>query len=331
MANAVEKVNSIAIASIEAINGITDANLQALNGEEFVSAFGGITWSTDDVFPASTRQTQNAGVIGAKLNSDTQGGTGSTQYRSYEHDGSSWASGVATGGDRRTSGVGGGTQGAAVMFGGSGATDDFNTTEEYNGTSWSSANNMVQGHAYCMGGGSSQTAQICSGGSSYNPTVRNLTMTQTYNGTNWSNEGVASHGAGAGTNGEAAGGGLDAFLMASGSREDPPNSNQNLISQLFNQSAGTWTTKATVNTHSWYNGSSTDGTRVYRVAGMSGATVESWEDNTWTNQSSLPASIAMGGLGTGGIAADGGATSVSGRDNDNAENNVNTYYTAAAS
>ena len=35
MANAVEKVNGIAIASIEAINGITDANLQALNGLEF--------------------------------------------------------------------------------------------------------------------------------------------------------------------------------------------------------------------------------------------------------------------------------------------------------
>jgi hypothetical protein len=35
MANAVEKVNTIAIASIEAINTITDANLQALNTLEF--------------------------------------------------------------------------------------------------------------------------------------------------------------------------------------------------------------------------------------------------------------------------------------------------------
>ena len=35
MANATEKVNTIAIASIEAINGITDGNLQALNGLEF--------------------------------------------------------------------------------------------------------------------------------------------------------------------------------------------------------------------------------------------------------------------------------------------------------
>ena len=37
MANAVEKVNTIAIADIEAINKITDANLQALNTLEFTS------------------------------------------------------------------------------------------------------------------------------------------------------------------------------------------------------------------------------------------------------------------------------------------------------
>ena len=35
MANAVDKVNTIAIASIEAINTRTDANIQALNGKEF--------------------------------------------------------------------------------------------------------------------------------------------------------------------------------------------------------------------------------------------------------------------------------------------------------
>ena len=38
MANAVEKVNGIAIASIEAINGKTDDNIQALNGLEFTGS-----------------------------------------------------------------------------------------------------------------------------------------------------------------------------------------------------------------------------------------------------------------------------------------------------
>ena len=35
MANAIDKVNGIAIASIDKINGMTDANIQALNGLEF--------------------------------------------------------------------------------------------------------------------------------------------------------------------------------------------------------------------------------------------------------------------------------------------------------
>ena len=332
MANQVEKLNAIAIADIEAINGLNDAAIEAINGLEFVSAFGGITWSTDDVFPVTTRSTVNCGVIGAKLNSDTDGGTSGTQFRSYEHNGSSWASGVATGGRTRSSGNGGGTQGAAVMEGGydNVASSDGLTTEEYNGSSWSFANNLVGGSAYSGGGGTSQTAQLISGGSNYNPTVRNITLTQTYNGTNWSNESVASHGAGAGTNGEAAGGGLDAFMIADGSREDPPNSNANLISQIFNQSAGSWTTKATVTTHTWYNCSSTDGTRVYKIAGMGGTSVESWEENSWTNQSVLPASVRQGGLGTGGTAANGGATHVGGSLNSN-NANVTTYYTAAAS
>jgi hypothetical protein len=43
MANAVEKVNTIAIADIEAINTITDANLQALNTLEFTGAVDAYT------------------------------------------------------------------------------------------------------------------------------------------------------------------------------------------------------------------------------------------------------------------------------------------------
>ena len=48
MANAVEKVNTIAILDIETINGKTDANIQAFNGFEFtgVIPYSGITWTT---------------------------------------------------------------------------------------------------------------------------------------------------------------------------------------------------------------------------------------------------------------------------------------------
>ena len=43
MANAVDKVNGIAIASIDKINGMTDANIQALNGLEFAGVTDAMT------------------------------------------------------------------------------------------------------------------------------------------------------------------------------------------------------------------------------------------------------------------------------------------------
>ena len=46
MANEIEKLNTIAIASIEKVNGITDANLQALNGLEFTAAYAGLSWAS---------------------------------------------------------------------------------------------------------------------------------------------------------------------------------------------------------------------------------------------------------------------------------------------
>lgn len=46
MANQVDRVNGVAIASIEAINGMTDANIQAFNSFEFAGfTYDGITWT----------------------------------------------------------------------------------------------------------------------------------------------------------------------------------------------------------------------------------------------------------------------------------------------
>ena len=50
MANEVEKLNGIAIASIEAINGKTDANIEAFNSFEFAGfTYDGITWSSSNI------------------------------------------------------------------------------------------------------------------------------------------------------------------------------------------------------------------------------------------------------------------------------------------
>ena len=54
MANAVEKVNAIAITSIEALNGITDANLEDINGLEFTGYDPGTTFSTSSATLATS-------------------------------------------------------------------------------------------------------------------------------------------------------------------------------------------------------------------------------------------------------------------------------------
>ena len=325
MANNVLKVNGIAIADIAKINGQNDADLAKLNGEEFVSAFGGITWSTDDTVPAS-------GGGGKFGNVGAQGFTNGISKATYEHNGSSWSTTGSTSGEHDVGG-GGGTQGAAVIFAGWDGTagDDIAVTEEYDGSSWSSANNMVQSCAFCTGGGVLQTAQMVTGGSQYNPTVRDLPMTQTYNGTNWSNESVDSTGLQTGSCGESGGGGLDAFFIAGGALESPGVVG---TSQIFNQSASSWTSKASMSLEARYVTSATDGTRVYKIGGYDApaftqtAVVESWVENTWTTETSMPAGIRQGGNGTGGAEASGGAACVAGAGSGGA---TNSYFIAAAS
>jgi hypothetical protein len=215
-------------------------------------------------------------------------------------------------------------------WGGPSNDDDTVITEEYNGSTWSTGNNMVGGSAYATGGGTLQTAQLITGGSTYNPTVRDIPLTQTYNGTNWANEGVNSSGQGSAGAGESAGGGLDAFITTGGAT----NAGTIAACYIFNQSAGSWSAKANVNTTARYMTSSTDGTRVYKIGGWNQpsfgvtAIVESWVENTWTTENSSPSARNQPGMPTGGAQATGGAVSVGGN---NASGATNTYYTAAAS
>jgi len=335
----IDDVNGIAIANVQAINGIAIGDVQELNDVENAVAGGGgtsyagITWSTDDTTPVSFSSGIHMGIIGAVgiVNANDKNATG---YKAtYEHDGSSWST---TGNCAGTHGVGagGGTQTAGVIFNGwdDVGGDESNVTEEYNGSTWATGNNTVEGSAYVTGGGSVQTAQLCTGGSKYGPTVRDLSMTQTYNGTNWANESVASTGRSAASSGESGGGGLDAFFAASGSLDA---SGEITSTELFNQTAGSWTSKAAVSDAKRYTGSSTDGTRVYKIGGYDGGgaasvsnLVESWVDNTWTTESVLTGSRNQSGAGTGSIEAAGGASAIGGND---ASGLTNTYFIAAAS
>ena len=335
MANAVEQVNAVAIASIEAINGKTDANIQAFNGLEFTGfTYSGITWTTDDVLPVGSNKAIMCGKVGAALY--VNGGI--TNPLSYEHNGSSWASSVATGGAKHSAGQSGGTQGAAVIYAGHDGSTSGATTDEYNGTSWSTVNSMTAGCAYAAGGGEVQSSCFVTGGSQYGPDVDNLTITQTYNGTTWTNESVASSGAGAGSGQNSGGGGLDACLQAAG------NTGGSIVtaSNLFSKTAGSWTSKAAVSVGTIYSGTSSDGTRVYKIGGYVGGayngdnikdTVESWVDNTWTTESVLPVKTVEAGWGNGGRQAAGGAFQAGGTiwNGSAAVDNSTQYHTAAAS
>jgi len=106
-----------------------------------------------------------------------------------------WASGgnLNTG---RTGLGGAGSQTAALAFGGTVATpatpgNPFkNESEEYNGTSWSEGNNLVNA-SYNRAGAGTQTATILMGGASYTnpPASFNLiSNTEYYDGTSWSEQ-----------------------------------------------------------------------------------------------------------------------------------------------
>jgi|TARA_R110000822_G_scaffold92522_1_gene213379 hypothetical protein len=312
MANNVATLNGVAITDIDKVNGITDANLQALNGEEF-AGYGGITWSTDDAMPVALSGGIHMGIIGAEAvsNSNDAGATGA--LATYEHNGSSWSTGGSCS-IVHGAGAGGGSESAGVIFGGWNGSDDGVGTEEYNGSSFSTVNNMVGGFAYGTGGGTLQTGQLATGGSTYNPTVRDIKLTQTYDGTNWANESIDSSGNGSSSAGESGGGGLDAFLSAGGALDAGTNAN----CQLFNQTAGSWTTKATCITVARYTGSCSDGTRVYKLGGYAAsaphqlAVCESWVENSWSAEASLPGARIQPGQGSGGAASAGGASTVGG-------------------
>jgi len=335
MANAVEQVNAVAIASIEAINGKTDANIQAFNGLEFTGfTYSGITWTTDDVLPVGSNKAIMCGKVGAALY--VNGGI--TNPLSYEHNGSSWASAVCTDGAKHTAGQGGGTQDAAVIYAGHDGSGAGATTDEYNGTSWSTVNSMTAGATYGAGGGEVQSSCFATGGSSYGPDVDGITVTQTYNGTTWTNESVASSGA-TGSAQNSGGGGLDACLLASGHVWIPAPT-ATTACNIFSKTAGSWSGVAACSVAVRYSGTCSDGTRVYKIGGYtsdpySGSTikdtVESYVDNAWTTESVLPVQTVEAGWGGGGQQSPGGAFQAGGTiwNGSAAVDNSTQYHTAA--
>ena len=148
MANAVEKVNTIAILDIETINGKTDANIQAFNGKEFtgVIPYSGVTWTSG----GAQAYREGQGGIGTVASFIIVGGTSDSgnENTTREYNGTSWSDGgniEAIISSIRMSG----TATAALYAGGwdatSGVTEYTSRCETYNGSSWSDSTSMIRG------------------------------------------------------------------------------------------------------------------------------------------------------------------------------------------
>ena len=336
MANEVEVINTIAIASIEAINTRTDANIQALNTLEFAGfSYLGLAWATSTV----TDFTNQGGL---KLGTSTAGwiGRGGSVKTGDEWNGSSWSVAGATN-THHGAGAAGGTQTAGVMEGGydEDAADETTVCEEYNGTSWSSGGSLTSGHAYLSGGGYLQTAQLITGGHSFTPTVLDLTATQTYNGTSWTNESVASSGRSrAGVVGT-----TDKFVLMGGALDGTAISSAN---QYWNGSS--WASIATASEPAYDANCFGDETRAFKAGGRSSNTlgapnyyanhnnVETWVSDSWSTETVLPAAVSAhgygGGEGSGGETASMNGWTAGGFTRSGSSNtNVNSHYIASNS
>jgi hypothetical protein len=196
MANAVEKVNTIAIGDIEKLNGITDTYMQALNALEFT---GGPSWTTTTSISTARDRRLCVGA-GGEGDHVLMGGYDDSNYVALtdEWNGSSWStSNLMTGNYQQgwnSNGSGGSGSSDAVSFGGY---RFWAGTQEYNGSSWANGGNLATGRQGITGCGVSSSAALSVGGQTTSAGA--ITNTEEYDGTSWSSGGaypeiIRSHG-----------------------------------------------------------------------------------------------------------------------------------------
>jgi len=186
----------------------------------------------------------------------------------------------ASGGNLNTARVGlalAGTQTAAVAFGSSPAAG---TTENYNGTSWTSnPTGLNTGRGFLAGAGT-QTAALAFGGSPVS------SATEKWNGTAWTNNPTGLNTA----RQELAGCGLQTAALAVNGISNPGGT-RSAASESFNGTS--WTNTPSLNTANY--GRTLFGTNTASIcAGGADAPItatESWNGSSWTT---LPASMNTG-------------------------------------
>jgi hypothetical protein len=158
-------------------------------------SYNGTSWTTSPGSMNTARSSVGSAQAGTQTATLVFGGNpGSSPYVSSATEswnGSSWTTVPATLNTARKTAGRGGTQTAALMFGGSNSPDSTpyqpgiqTTTEQYNGTSWTTIGNLNTGR-YDMGSAGIQTSALGFGGYVAGSVFTN--KTESYNGTSWTN------------------------------------------------------------------------------------------------------------------------------------------------
>jgi len=157
-----------------------------------INAFTAAVWTSGGNMPKPKYNQAGAGTQTAALSSGGYNFTDNDGQPSIEYDGTSWGNSapLRAGSDNYAAGFG--TQTAGVVAGGfdipvAGGT--VANTEEYNGSSWTTANNMNTARFQGGSGGSGiLTAGLVSGGRIYE-TSSNSNAVEEYDGTDWTSGG----------------------------------------------------------------------------------------------------------------------------------------------
>ena len=213
----------------------------------------------------------------------------------------------ASGGNMNTarSQLGGsGTQTSSLAYGGRTIPAYLNSSESYNGTSWTNTPSLNTTRAYLYGVGASNTAALAFGGEIFeNPAS---TATELWNGSSWTSNptGLAT------ARYELAGAGISTAALAFGGQQTPgtePNATES-----WNGSS--WTASANINTARNQLGASGLQTSALAFGGnttAATAATESWNGTSWTSVNSMNTARAsnLAGFGTQiASVASGGAT-----------------------
>tara|TARA_R100000988_G_C3983498_1_gene158316 strand:+ start:137 stop:1129 length:993 start_codon:yes stop_codon:yes gene_type:complete len=190
--------------------------------------------------------------------------------------------------------AGAGIQTAALKMGGANSTGtgSLTSTEEYNGTSWTTQNGIPAATSY-MGGCGVQTAAIIAGGG----TIPNYdqTTTREYDGTNWSTGGALN--ASTGSTGQIIG--IESAALISGG--DRPGASPRYITNVEEYDGSSWTAQTALPASRSQQGTAGIQTAglVFGGTGSVTDTTLEYDGSSWTSGGNLPANNkGIGGSGT---------------------------------